>query len=215
MLLWVTGTEAGSEDMRDALKTAAKDNGYNFTVKSDVWIAVQKTWIQGRSWDTGFIKILDANSGSQRSNARGILWVEFDTESHGTFSVAVSHFMTHGSKPGDEYYAANGKLTRAIGEWGKVHGAGRKVCFFAGDVNTQDRTNDVFRGAPFTTLADELKDWQNTGHGSIDVIASYDADNRVKGTSWKVFDDKEFPLYADHFACEGGFEVRPVSAKKA
>ena len=129
------------------------------------------------------------------------------TEAYGQVSVGVSHYMTHGRKPSDEYYNANTKLTRAIGEWGKEHGKGRKLAFYAADANIVDRTDDVFRGAPFTTLADELKDHQNTGHGAIDVIASYNADKRVKGTYWRVLDDKEFPLTTDHFLCEGGFEV--------
>jgi hypothetical protein len=61
-----------------------------------------------------------------------------------------------------------------------------------------------------TSLADELKAWQNTGHGSIDVIASYDQDGRVKGKYWRVLDDSEFKLNTDHWLCEGGYEVRPV-----
>lgn len=207
---WVTGTEAGmgaSADLRAALAKEAKANGYKFVVKSDVWIAVQRDLIHVGSWNDGFIKTLDASTGSQNFSDRGILWCEFSADVLGSVSVGVSHYMTHGRKPSDEYYNANTRLTKAIGEWGKVHGAGRRICFFQADANIPDRTDDVFRGQPFTTLADELKDWQNSGHGSIDIIASYDADRRVKGKYFRVLDDKEFPLHTDHFACEGGFEV--------
>jgi hypothetical protein len=206
---WLTGTEAGlgaSADLRAALKKEAGLHGYRFVVKNDVWIAVDKAMVTKGSWDDGFIETLGANTGSQRFTNRGILWVQFDSKI-GTISVGCSHYMTHGRKPSDEYYAANTKLTRAIGEWGKVHGAGKKICFYGADANIPDRTDDVFRGQPFTTLADELKDWQNSGHGSIDIIASYDADKRVKGKYFRVLDDKEFHLNTDHFACEGGFEV--------
>lgn len=207
---WITGTEAGagpSADLRAALKEEAVRSGYNFTVKSDLWVSVKKSLITKGSWHDGFIEVLPANSGSQKHEPRGICWVQFDCML-GTVSVGVSHYMTHGNTQGDEYYAANGKLTRAIGEWGKIHGAGRKLCFYAADANTGDRAKDVFRGQPFTTLADELKDWQDTGHGPIDIIASYDQDTRVKAKYWRALDDRELFLWTDHFACEGGFDVR-------
>lgn len=207
---WITGTEAGlgaSADLRAALMKEAKNTGYNFTVQSDVWIAVNKDLITRGSWDMGFITTLQSDTGSQRFSDRGILWVEFDNSVLGTISIGCSHYMTHGQKPSDEYFGANTKLTRAIGEWGKIHGAGRAICFFGADSNIQDRSDDVFRGAPFTTLADELEDWQDTGHGAIDIIASYNGDGRVKGKYWRVLDDSEFKLNTDHFACEGGFEI--------
>jgi hypothetical protein len=207
---WITGTEAGagpSGDLRDALAKQAEAKGYKFFVKSDLWVAVDRHMITKNTWESGFIEVLPANSGSQKHEPRGILWAQFECNL-GTVSVGVSHYMTHGNTPGDEYYAANGKLTRAIGEWGKVHGSGRKLCFYAADANTGDRAKDVFRGQPFTTLADELKDWQDTGHGPIDIIASYDADGRVKGKYWRALDDRELFLWTDHFACEGGFDVR-------
>lgn len=208
---WITGTEAdagNSGDLKNALQKEAKDHDYNFTVHADTWIAVYKTLIIRGSWHLGFIKTLEANTGSQNFNDRGILWIQFDNVKLGRISVGVSHYMTHGARPGDEYYGANLKLTRAIGEWGKIHGMGRSICFYAADTNISDREQDVFRGQPFTTLADELKDWQDTGHGSIDVIASYDNDGRVKGKYWRPLDDKEFFLNTDHFACEGGFTVQ-------
>lgn len=207
---WVGGTEAGmgaSGDLRNALMKEAREHDYNFTVHADVWIAVQKALINKGTWENGFIKTLDASTGSQNFTDRGLLWVQFESPNLGVVSVAESHYMTNGRNPGDEYYEANTKLTRAAGEWGKVHGAKSQICFIQADSNIVDRTDDVFRGQPFTTLADELHDWQNTGHGSIDIIASYDKDKRVKGKYWRVLDDHEFRLNTDHFACEGGFEV--------
>jgi hypothetical protein len=212
-IAWVTGTEAGekrSTDLRAFLAKEAKASGYKFVVHSDCWVAVRQDIIVPRSFNDGFVQTEPGRA--KVHSALGITWAEFDNTQLGTISIGVSHYMTHGQKPGDEYYGVNTKLTKAIGEWGKAHGAGRKLCFFQADSNIPDRTDDVFRGAPFTTLADELKDWQNTGHGSIDIIASYDADTRVKGKYFRVLDDKEFPLNTDHFACEGGFEVRGKAA---
>jgi hypothetical protein len=210
---WLTGTEAGlgkSTDLRAALKAEALAHGYNFTVHSDVWIAVDKELVVRGSWSTDWIATLPSSSGSQKFSERGLLWVQFTNKELGTISVGCSHYMTHGQKPGDEYYAANTKAARTIGKWAKEHGAGSKICFYGGDQNIQDRESDTFRGQPMTSLADELKAWQNTGHGSIDVIASYDQDGRVKGKYWRVLDDSEFKLNTDHWLCEGGYEVRPV-----
>jgi hypothetical protein len=204
---WVTGTEAGQPELRQILNEQATRFSYRYYVRADVWIAVRKSLIVKGSYKTGFIKTLESSTGSKNFTDRGIAWVQFLSEPYGQVSVGVSHYMTDGRKPGDEYYNANTKLTRAIGEWGKENGKGRKLVFYAADANIVDRTDDVFRGAPFTTLADELKDHQNTGHGSIDIIASYDQDKRVKGKYWRVLDDKEFPLATDHYLCEGGFEV--------
>jgi hypothetical protein len=207
---WLTGTEAGlgaSADLRAALQSNADTHGYRFTVQSDVWIAVRKDLITKSSWDQGWIKTLESSTGSQKFSDRGLIWVQFDSKELGTVSVGASHYMTHGRRPGDEYYQANIRHAQAIGRWGKEHGAGRKICFYGGDTNISDKEQDVFRGAPFTTLADELKNHQSTGHGPIDVIASYDADKRVKGKYWRVLDDSEFKLNTDHWLCEGGFEV--------
>ena len=213
---WVTGTEAGrgpSADLRAALEKEAKANGYRFAVQSDLWHAVRRDLMVPQTYKKGFIEVLPANSGSQSHEPRGIFWAQFDHAQMGTVSVGVSHYMTHGNSPGDEYYAANGRITQAIGKWGKEHGAGGKICFYAADTNTGDRAKDVFRGQPFTTLADELKDWQSTGYGPIDIIASYDADGRVKGKYWRALDDKEFPLNTDHYAVEGGFTVKVRGTK--
>jgi hypothetical protein len=209
---WVSGTEAGlgaSADLRRALESQAKANNYRFKAQSDVWIAVDRDRITPKTWKTGWIKTLESGTGSQNFSDRGILWAQWeDKELKAQVSVGVSHYMTHGRTPKEEYYSANTRLTRAIAAWGKQHGEGAQLCFFAADANIPDRTMDVFRGAPFTTLGDELKKWENTGHGTIDIIASYDADGRVKGKYWRVLDDREFPLATDHYAVEGGFVVR-------
>ena len=206
---WVTGTEAGagkSMDLRAALEKECRDNDYRFMVRSDTWIAVDRNVITPQSYSDGYIQTAPAKGGVH--SQLGISWVQFDHIKIGVTSVGASHYMTHGRKPGDEYYGVNTELTQAIGKWGREHGAGSKLAFYGADSNIPDRTDDVFRGQPFTTLADELKDPQDTGHGSIDVIASYDHDGRVKGKYWRVLDDHEFFLNTDHFACEGGFTVK-------
>jgi len=211
---WITGTEAGagkSMDLRAALEKECKANDYRFMVKSDTWIAVDRALISPNSYSDGFIQSHAAQAG--KHSQLGISWVQFNSDGLGTVSVGASHYMTKGRKPGDPFYAMNRDLTVAIGKWGKERGAGSRLAFYGADANIPDRLDDTFLGQPFTTLADELHDWQNTGHGSIDVIASYDGDGRVKGKYWRVLDDKEFFLNTDHFACEGGFVVRTIKPK--
>lgn len=208
---WCTGTESGQQasgDLRTALAKEAKDAGYKFTVIADLWIAVRKDLIIKGSWDQGFIRTLESNTGSQTFSDRGISWVQFDNHQVGRVSVGCSHYMTNGRHPGDEYYRANARLTEAIGTWGRKHGAGSALAFYAADTNVSDRQADVFRGSPFTTIADELRDWKDTGHGSIDVIASYNADGRVSALRWTVLDDRQFFLNTDHYLCEAIYEVR-------
>lgn len=202
--LWVTGTEAQEADSRGFLDQYAGQTGYSFYVHGNCWIGLRKTEVRNVRHD--YNHVLDAGAGQGRHGDVGITSAEFDTDL-GQISVGVSHLLLQGYKPSDPNYRLNGKVLTAIGEWGKAAGQGRRLAFFAGDMNTPDRTEDVFRGKPFTTLADEMRDWQNTGHGSIDCIASYDLDRRVKGAYWRVLDDREFYLFTDHFACEGGFDI--------
>lgn len=204
---WVTGTEAGQRDLRKALGQACEEHGYRLHVAQDVWVAVSKNRIEG-GWREGFTKVVDSSRGRGQHGDRGIGWVSFEHTRVGTVSIGVCHYLTQGRKVKDPNYHLNTQLARAVGEWGRERGQGSALAFYAGDQNIPDLVYDTFRGAPFTSLADELGKPQNTGHGSIDVIASYDHDKRVKGRYWRVLDDKEFWLHSDHFACEGGFDVR-------
>ena len=63
-------------------------------------------------------------------------------------------------------------------------------------------------GGPLTSAWDELGIYQNTGHGNIDVIASYDRDRRVRAEHIQAFPDSDFPLATDHFLVEAWYRVR-------
>ena len=101
---------------------------------------------------------------------RGVVWVQFFNKTYGTISVAAAHHLVLGDAPGlaqkDEpgdpvdHFAANKKLSRAIGDWARDHSARRTLAFFGGDTNMRDEDVDVFLGAPLTTLWDELKGHQ-------------------------------------------------------
>jgi len=214
---WITGTEAGagaSTDLRAALEKECKAHNFRFHVAGDTWIAVNRDMIEPKSYDRGATKILDSSQGVGRHSDRMLTWASFTNPLVGKVSVACCHYLLQGSKPGDVNYALNKKIATTIGDWGKKAGAKAALAFYGGDQNIQDRSLDTFLGAPFTSLADELGKYESTGHGQIDVIASYNHDGRVKGKYWRALDDKEFPLNTDHYATEGGFLAMPVKTPK-
>jgi hypothetical protein len=99
-------------------------------------------------------------------------------------------------------------LAQAIGALAEEKGAGNALVFYGGDQNIVDRTYDTFLGqADLTSCWDELQRWENTGHGNIDVIASYDRDGRVRCLKATVLDDTEFPLFTDHWYVEAIYGI--------
>jgi hypothetical protein len=78
----------------------------------------------------------------------------------------------------------------------------------------RDDKVDVFNGQPFTTIADELHKHPKTHgldirHGTvIDVIASYDGDQRVSAKAYHVADDSDLMLHTDHFLLEAVYSVQ-------
>lgn len=208
---WLTGTEAGGEKAKPLprlLRREARENGYTFHIERSVWAAVSEdlaTTEPTSSWHPA----IRASEGNHTHMERGVLAVEFPTEL-GRISVGVSHYLTQGRRPGDPNYALNTRLARAIGDWAMEAGAGKGLAFYHGDQNIVDRTDDTFRGEPLTSLWDELSKWRNTGHGNIDVIATYDADARVEAKAIRALDDERFKLNTDHFLVEGAVTVKAL-----
>lgn len=199
---------------------------------SDCWLAVRKDLVVG-DWDAGFIK---AFGGSQelyrqrginpdetpRWGPKGLVYVGFNSVPKlGRVNIGVAHYLNKAQHPNHSTvnrvnrWELNEDLAGVVGDWARRVASGRGLAFYAGDQNMNDSKNrtpqgDTFFGEKFTSLADELKRWQNTGHGPIDVIASYDKDGRVKGRDFDVYGDKEFFLHSDHFYMEGTFQVDPL-----
>lgn len=197
---------------------------------TDCWIAVRESEIAG-GWGKGYIQAFDGSTGIYRAmhkedpsnqkpkwGPKGLVWVRFRTHDLGTVSVGAAHLLTSGNTPGKvsvvndvDHYALNTRLTKVIGDWAAKEGAGKAIVTYGGDQNDQDAKHDTFRGQPLTSVADELDKYPSTGHGAIDVIATYDADSRVKAAWWRTLDDKAFPLNVDHFLCEAGLDIRTVN----
>lgn len=215
---WVTTTEggAGSGNWIPALQLAADDADYkHFTHPStDIFIAVRKGFIAG-DWET-FVgpKVVDGVKGDRTD--KKVVAVGFDTKELGRIYVGAGHLLTRG-RPNPEnpdwgiHTEENEAFMKAFGDYAEKVGKGSNLFFYQGDNNIDDEKDDVFLGqAKLTTAADELKNWQNTGHGPIDVIASRDGDARVKAKKFRVLDDSELKLYADHFLIEAVFTVEKL-----
>jgi hypothetical protein len=222
-----TGTEAGpgSGELPSILRTLFTAAGYHFYVPkqpTDAWVAVVDDLITG-GWATHYQPVLQGakKSGSTlHYGPKGITWVEFDTADLGHISVGASHYLVGGRRPGRvsqhgevNHYEENKKLAGAIGEWAVQQGRGSGLVFYGGDQNIADRTEDTFFGAPLTSAWDELGVYENTGHGSIDVLASYDGDGRVSARSIRALDDSELLLNMDHFVVEATYLVEPLRAQ--
>lgn len=211
---WVTGTElfGMSESWLEArLNGVPEAHGYRFARpgRGDSWVAVRKDLVAGgwrTLWDTAVPK-------TKNNRELGAAAVEFDTRRLGHFTVMPNHLMRYG-RPGakDPAYRVNVEenraVMRAVEKMANEQARGRSLVFYGGDQNINDRKDDTFMGAPLTSTWDELEKWENTGAGCIDVIASHDADTRVKATYTRVVTDAEEPLFTDHNGVEAGFLVQ-------
>lgn len=200
---------------------------------TDCWIAVKRDLIKG-NWEKGFIPAIPGSrslyaaqginpDSLPRWGTKGLVHVSFDSVL-GRVHVGAGHYLTKARRPGSvvrgvDHWEWNKKFAGVISDWAVENGAGAdSIVIYGGDQNMADSLNkepqgDTFFGGPLTSLGDELKKWENTGHGPIDVIATYDGDRRVKAAYWRVLDDEEFFLHGDHFLCEGGIDVTPPGVR--
>lgn len=235
---WITGTESGpgSGNTGKELLRIGKDAGYKLWVPSeqskaggrstDCWVAVRADLVK-KGWKTGFIPVIPGSSELYnglkpepefpRWGPKGLVTVEFDSLPQlGHLSIMAAHHLTKGQRKGPDsvihgvdHYEWNQKMDAEIAKWAKAQAKGSALAFGAMDRNASDRRNDSIAGT--TTLADELKAWQSTGHGDIDWIFTTNKDNRVEGVRFTALDDREFPLYTDHFFAEGVIRVEPLT----
>lgn len=220
-VLWLTGTEAGagqSLDLRSALRHESDDHGFHFWMhpSSDSWISVNRKFGCRLGLEVWFSDIL-VPARARRNTAKRLIGVGFDTNiGIGHVGVSACHYMTKGrpdahSPEYREFLDDNQAIAAEIGRRARIEGAGSDLFFYAGDQNIVDKFNDTFLGrAKMTSTWDELKKYENTGHGNIDVIASYDHDGRVEAKYVRALDDKEFHLHTDHFLVETGFNIRTI-----
>ena len=236
---WITGTESGpgAGNTGDELIRVGREAGYRMWVPeaqgkgiarhTDCWIGVRKDLIVG-DWERGYDQVIPGSGqledemdlDGKRWGPKGLVRVGFDSLPEiGRVNVGAAHYLTDARFPTSKYWDLNKKLAERISEWAREVGKGKNLAFYGGDQNMADQRNnqpqgDTFFGGPLTSISDELKKWKNTGHGPIDLIASYDADGRVKGVRWNVLNDKKFFLHTDHFLCEAVYTVDPLPVKR-
>jgi len=210
----VGGTEFADDASRALLKKVARSYGYRVfhnRGRDDVWLAIRRDFIKGKvevEWDL----VVPKEEGFGKKGPRGLLQVHLEDSEIGPVTFAEAHLLTKGRPDGGEFYRQNlplnRRFTRAIGAAARKAGKGKGLFFYLGDQNIVDRENDTFLGAPLTSSWDELEKWENTGHGNIDVIASYDKDGKVSAAYCRALDDGEFHLHGDHFLVESGFWIK-------
>lgn len=236
----ITGTEAGpGADITSAeLLRIGKDAGYRVWVPSaqkagksgtstDCWIAVRRDLIDS-GWTRGFIPTIPgseelyanqkppvAPKGKPRWGPKGIVWATFTNKRLGRITLGAGHYLTKGQRPnkplnGIDHFDWNRRMGVAIGDFARAKGKGSGIVFYGGDQNMIDRTEDTFFGSPLTSAWDEMDRYENTGHGNIDVIASYDHDGRVVAQGVRALDDTEWSLHTDHFPVEAEYRVSPL-----
>ena len=235
----IGGTEAGpgSGNTGDELIRVAREHGYKPWVPAeqakangratDCWLAVRQDLIVG-DWKADYVPVIPGSSELYRAQGlksdllprwgpKGIVHASWQSIPElGRLALGVGHHLTKGQRPGPDsvihgvdHYEWNMKLDDAFAKWMKNKGRGTALAFATMDRNASDRRNPAnIKGS--TTLADELKRWQNTGHGDIDWILSFNKDGRVTGVDFDVLDDREFHLHTDHFYLEGTFNVEPL-----
>jgi GH25 family lysozyme M1 (1,4-beta-N-acetylmuramidase) len=202
---------------------------------TDCWIAVAKDFtLDGKFASKGFDPVIpgsralyvkngatkaEADKMHPRWGTKGLVRCSVKTKL-GLIHIGAGHYLTEARHPkaivkGVDHWEWNKKLADHISAWAVESGKGSNIVLYGGDQNMSDARNDepqgdTFFGGPLTSLADELKHWENTGHGPIDVFATYDGDGRVSAAYWRSLDDKEFPLTQDHFLSEGGVDIRTL-----
>lgn len=206
----LSGTESGADNaLFDLVKEAAEKYGYRLHLSRSTWVAVKKNLIaEGSRVQTGFVPVIESYEGAGKHSDRGIVWLTYRHKTLGKITIGCAHYLTNGRRPGDPNYVLNRRLAEAIGVWAVEKGKGKALVFYSGDQNIVDRTEDTFFGSPLTSAWDEIGKWENTGHGNIDIVASFDEDRRVKAVSITARDDEEFPLHTDHFLVDAVYKVR-------
>ena len=237
---WITGTEAGplSGNTGEELIRIGKKYGYLLYVpevegkegtaarRADNWVAVRKDLVKEGTFKQRFVPVIPSSSDlkeqhpklpNKQFGPRGVVYVEFDSTNRdlGHVTVMAAHYLTEARRPSSPWWEWNKKLAQAISDLAKEKGKGTNLVFYGGDQNMADSKNkepqgDTFFGEPLTSTWDELKKWENTGHGCIDVIATYDADKRVKAINTVSLNDKELFLHTDHFYVEAEIRVAPL-----
>jgi hypothetical protein len=217
---WITGTEAGEAVNWRILYAEAKRRGYTIRRYKSNWIAISNKIVkQGTTVKWGVQTLVDNDLVAGPGHDSNYIFATFvhSEQGVGTISVVSSHYPTKGTPVSkDPARRVNLKWTTLMGK--KISakmadlGEGSALAFYGGDQNIEDSKADTFFGGDVTSCWDELKKYPGTGHGTIDVIATYDRDTRVRCLSADSFTDKELFLHTDHYLVEATYQIERLAA---
>lgn len=221
-----TGTEAGPDgDANNAnrrlLIEACRDHKHRLHFARDNFIAVDKSIIVPGSVLPGdvFVADNDETAGHGHDSVFATMAFQHRMPGVGVIGLGAGHLPTQGRKPGDPNYDINVRYSNYVGRWARHAARGSALAFFIADYNRADRKG---RGSDrdwligdqrLTGLPDDVGGpWEDTGHGPIDGMMSFDGDGRVKGKWVNVLNDREFPQFSDHHVVRGAYTVRLLAA---
>lgn len=123
------------------------------------------------------------------------------------FTVITAHWVTNWGRPDREaeWLEMTEHVLKDVGH----HGRGRRLAFVTGDTNMDDvdgtHTALWYAFDGLTTCWDEIGAWPATHRGgTIDIIASYDKDARVRCVAARAWPKG----YSDHNPISAWYEVR-------
>lgn len=208
-----SGTESGRETAtRKALIECASD--YNHAIKfgRSNFVAVDRSIVNRGSLrsDTVFVVANDRLTGHQHDRDFPYITFTHADARLGRISVAGFHYSTKGREKGDPNADTNELYAKKIAEWMRKQARGTAIALGAGDFNMLDplKRQDWAFGRNFTSMADEVGKYKNTGHGPIDGFVSFDKDGRVKAKKFEVLTDADMKMFTDHYVCRGTWTVR-------
>jgi hypothetical protein len=217
-----TGTEAGLDRTggnmnRPLLEEYAEKFDHVIHFARDNWIAVDRAIIQPGSLERGQVFVLDKDETKGRGHDSVMATLAFDhvIEEVGRINQGAVHYPTQGREKGDPNWDENREYAEAISKWMDDMARGRGLAFVNGDFNMPDPKTDWAFNGLFTSMADELRAWEGTGHGPIDGFASYDRDGRVMALKFEVLDDRESFRFSDHYVCRGTWSIKHLQKKRS
>lgn len=212
-----TGTESGRDNALFGLvEHFAQKHGHIVHHGQGNWVAIDKDIIKKGSRpkkDKIFVVRNDVLFGHQADREFPTIQFKHADERFGVVAVAGFHYSTHGRLPHDPNYDTNMMYAGKIAAWMEEAARGTNIAIGAGDFNMVDKMpkQDWAFGEGFTSMADEIKIYQPTGHGPIDGFVSFDGDKRVKAKKLEVLADNKLHMYTDHFVIRGTWSVRHLN----
>jgi hypothetical protein len=212
-----TGTEAGPDagpnQNQRLLMEFAEDYDHIIHFARDNWIAVDRAIIKPRSVERGSVFVASTKDvhGNGHDSVMATLSFSHINPLVGRINQGAVHYPTMTRRSGEPNWKWSRLYAEKIDAWLKdVANDPENLGFVNGDFNMADNDSkqDWAHGGNFTSMADELKSWENTGHGPIDGFCSYDRDRRVSAHNFDVLNDKEFFQFGDHYVCRGVWEIK-------